>query len=173
MGPLGPIQSVLMTSCLALLFLFLFASLLEEVIVHSSWYVLHISLLASLKNQDTKYKGFGWSIVKPLNCCPKTKDIGFSLLAGADVGGNGRKIWGVRRLGGLGQACQTAGRRWLTLAQFWSPSDNFCFLLQDSHACSPVSYLQCCQTKHDPSQLIFTINDIDASSNPHKKYKTH
>ena len=88
MGPLGPIQSVLMTSCLALLFLFLFASLLEEVIVHSSWYVLHISLLASLKNQDTKYKGFGWSIVKPLNCCPKTKDIGFSLLAGS---GGGRK----------------------------------------------------------------------------------
>ena len=99
--PGGPMQLVLMTSCLASLFLtslFLFASVHKEVSVHSSWYLLHISLLASQRHR-AKDKGCGRSIGKPFDGCPKDQRYGILLVSTRRCGRKWEKDLGTVETG--------------------------------------------------------------------------
>ena len=119
--PGGPMQLVLMTSCLASLFWHLSFCLPQCIkkclfIPHDIFYTYHF---LHLKDTAPKTKDVADRLGNHLMVVQKTKGMEFCLLARGGVGGNGRKIWGLSRLGSSsGAGAKPQDRRLLTLAQF-------------------------------------------------------
>ena len=82
-------------------------------------HVLHTYHFLHLKGTAPETKDVDDRLGNHLIVVKKNKGMEFCLLAGGGVGGNGRKIWGLARLGrSSGAGAKPQDRRMVTLAQF-------------------------------------------------------